>query len=156
MRAHATGVPSCVHCGEEYRPACFDPMRPPWAVKCRKDVHCYRFDGHEGDCSMRNPRACTMSAFTPTPFRFTWRTTPTEKESANGWLPQLEQGRAFRAVRLMYGLTLRDVADGWRAPHVEVGELERGHRHFVTPADMQAAVSQLWLWAVEKNPGIAR
>lgn len=91
-----------------------------------------------------------------TPYRFTWRTAITRKDTAAGWLPELEQGHAFRAVCMMYGLTLREVADGWRISHVELGQLERGHRHFVTPADMQAALSQLWLWAVEKNPEVAR
>lgn len=89
-------------------------------------------------------------------FRFAWRTEPTVKVTANGWLPQLQQGSAFRAVRVMYGLTLREVADGWGVQHVEIGELERGHRHFIKPADMQAALSQLWLWAVEKDPEIAK
>lgn len=90
------------------------------------------------------------------PCCFAWRTQPTHKDSVAGWLPQLEQGHAFRAVRIMYGLTLREVADGWRISHVELGELERGHRHFITPADMQAALSQLWLWAVEKTPEITK
>lgn len=103
-----------------------------------------------GEAPLRTP---IQSA---TPLRFTWRTSPTVKDSSTGWLPRVEQGNAFRAVRVMYGLTLREVADGWGVPHVELGELERGHRHFTTPADMQAALSQLWLWAVEKNPRITQ
>jgi len=91
--------------------------------------------------------------FTPTLFRFLWNVAPTVKESSAGWLPQLEQGHAFRAIRVMYGLTLRDVAAGWKVSCVEVGELERGHRHFTTPADMSGAITQLWLWAMEKSRG---
>jgi hypothetical protein len=56
---------------------------------------------------------------------------------------------------MMYGLTMGDVARGWGIRVSEVSDLERGHRHFVAPADMQAALSQLWLWAIEKNPRIA-
>lgn len=52
-------VPPCGHCGDVYRPACFDPKAPPGSVKCRKDVHCYRYDGHDGECSAHGPRACT-------------------------------------------------------------------------------------------------
>lgn len=54
----APPVQPCDHCGEEYRAACFDPKAPPRAVKCRKDVHCYQYDGHEGDCESSSPRAC--------------------------------------------------------------------------------------------------
>lgn len=68
----------------------------------------------------------------------------------------LAQGRAFRAVRMMYGLTMGEVARGWGLRVSEVSDLERGYRCFISPADMQAALSQLWLWAVEKNPGVAR
>jgi hypothetical protein len=95
-------------------------------------------------------------AFIASPFRFPWRTRLTTKTSTDGWLPQIELGHGFRAIRVMYGLTLREISAGWQISDVESGELERGHRHFATPADMQAALSQLWLWAVEKNPGIAR
>lgn len=66
------------------------------------------------------------------------------------------EGRAFRAARVRYGLTLREVAAGWQLGDVEVGDLERGRRRFAAPADMHAALSQLWLWAVEKNPALAR
>lgn len=51
-------VPPCENCGEQYRPKCFDPKAPPGTVACRKDVHCYRYDGHAGDCSAISPREC--------------------------------------------------------------------------------------------------
>lgn len=89
-------------------------------------------------------------AFVPSAFRFTWRTAEVMPSSAT-----VEEGRAFRAVRVRYCLTLREVAAGWRVSDVEVGGLERGKRRFQTPADFGAALSQLWLWAVEKNPRIA-
>lgn len=90
-------------------------------------------------------------AFTPSPFRFAWQT----RNVPPGASQRVEQGAAFQAVRVLYGLTLREVADGWRVPHVEVGELERGLRHFASPADMHAALQQLWCWANEKRPSIS-
>lgn len=64
----------------------------------------------------------------------------------------LAQGAAFKTVRMMYGLTMGEVARGWGIRVTEVSDLERGYSRFATPADMQAALSQIWLWAVEKNP----
>jgi len=51
-------VAPCNHCGEEYRAKCYDPKASPGSAKCRKDVHCYRYDGHDGDCAAR-ARSCT-------------------------------------------------------------------------------------------------
>lgn len=87
-------------------------------------------------------------AFTPTPFRYRWTVSRIVPSPAT-----VAEGRAFRAVRVRYGLTLRELAAGWRVPDVEVGELERGLRRFATPADLSAALSQLWLWAMEKSKG---
>lgn len=53
------GVPPCESCGEEYDPTCHARDRPAGSVSCRKDVHCYLWDGHEGDCRSGDPRVCT-------------------------------------------------------------------------------------------------
>lgn len=87
-------------------------------------------------------------AFTPAPFRYRWTVTHDVPSPAT-----VTEGRAFRAVRVRYGLTLREVAIGWGIGDVEAGELERGVRRFRTPADLNAALSQLWLWAMEKSKG---
>ena len=102
-------------------------------------------------------------AFEPTPFRFTWRTERPEREPPPPGYSYVDQqwrdtaavqhGECFRGARVTYGLTLRDVAAGWRISEVEVGELERGLRRFRTPADLSAALSQLWLWGMEKSKG---
>lgn len=83
-------------------------------------------------------------------FRFMWRTKTASPMSAG------REGRAFRTVRRLYGLGVREVARGWILAPSSITALERGRLRFRTPADMQAALSQLWLWAVEKNPEIAR
>lgn len=83
--------------------------------------------------------------------RYAWRTVEVIPDPAT-----VAVGRAFRAIRIAYGLTLREVADGWSIPHVEMGDLERGKRRFTSPADLHAALCQLWLWAVAKNPAIER
>lgn len=87
--------------------------------------------------------------FNPSPFRFTWRTTRVVR--AEDVVPGERQGRAFRGARVEFGLTLREVAHGWRLSDVEVGELERGLRRFIAPADLHAALQQLWCWGCEKN-----
>ena len=74
------------------------------------------------------------------------------------WLDEtaVRHGTCFRAARVTYGLTLREVASGWGMSDVEVGELERGIRRFVAPADLHAALQQLWCWANEKNREISK
>lgn len=84
------------------------------------------------------------------PFRFTWRTRAASPHSAG------REGRAFRTIRRLYGLGVREVARGWVLPQSSITNLERGWLRFRSPADMHAALSQLWLWAVEKTPEVAR
>jgi hypothetical protein len=95
-----------------------------------------------------------LRPFAPTPFRCPWVTMPADKGSLLVARTAERHGSAFRAARVEYGLTLRDVAAGWRISEVEVGELERGLRCFRAPADLHAALQQLWCWASEKNQGI--
>jgi hypothetical protein len=83
-------------------------------------------------------------------YRFRLQTKPASAMSTG------REGRAFRTIRRLYGLGARDVAVGWALPTSTITALERGRLRLRSPADMQAALSQLWLWAVEKTPGIAR
>jgi hypothetical protein len=55
-------VPACDHCGEAYDAKCYDRAAPPGAVSCTKDVHCIRYDGHDGECRTTGPRCCTTCA----------------------------------------------------------------------------------------------
>lgn len=68
----------------------------------------------------------------------------------------VRHGAAFRAMRTECGLGLRETVAGWGISAVEMSALERGERRFVSPADLKAALDQLWLWGVERNPGLAR
>jgi hypothetical protein len=84
------------------------------------------------------------------PFRFAWRVRSSSPFSYG------REGRAFRTIRKLYGLGSREVARGWGVRPLVVECLEAGGLRFSTPADMNAALAQLWIWAVEKNPEIAR
>lgn len=97
-------------------------------------------------------------------WRFRWRTEAcpavplTAHEGPLGALVEASRretngrhGEAFRALRVECGLSLGDVARGWGITEVEVGELERGLRRFPCPADLWAALQQLWCWGSERN-----
>lgn|GEM_PF-3262219 len=60
-------------------------------------------------------------------------------------------GQMFRAFRVEVGLSLRDVATGWGVEQTVLGELERGERRFPSPADLFAALQQLFAWACERH-----
>ncbi|WP_163869620.1 helix-turn-helix domain-containing protein [Myxococcus eversor] len=60
-------------------------------------------------------------------------------------------GKVFRAFRVEVGLSLRDVATGWGVEETVLGELERGKRRFPSPADLYAALQQLFTWACERH-----
>lgn len=96
--------------------------------------------------------------------RFTWRTCAsaavpaTAHEGPLGALAEAARregaqrdGRIFRGTRTRLQLGLQEVADGWSASAVEVGELERGARQFPETDDLNAALQQLWLWHVERR-----
>lgn len=93
-----------------------------------------------------------------TRWRFAWRTTPiTRAEQQPGGLPDLEtatadrHAAAFRSVRVEFRLSLREVAHGWSLDPVEVADLERGRRRFLTRADLWAALQQLFCWGCERH-----
>jgi hypothetical protein len=54
-------------------------------------------------------------------------------------------GNAFTAARVEYGLTLDEVAAGWRITATEVSEIEIGLRRFLSPTDLGFALQQLWV-----------
>lgn len=98
--------------------------------------------------------------------RFRWRTVPCSAAPATAHDDPLgslvesgkretngRHGAAFRALRAECGLSLGDVARGWGVSVVEVSELERGLRRFPSPADLWAALQQLWCWGTECNRG---
>nr|WP_255666373.1 helix-turn-helix transcriptional regulator [Myxococcus sp. AS-1-15] len=60
-------------------------------------------------------------------------------------------GQVFRALRVELRLSLREIAAGWGVSPAMLGELERGRRRFASPADLFAALQQLWQWACERH-----
>jgi len=103
--------------------------------------------------------ATTSSSHHPplTAWRFRWSTTPVKRvEQLAGNLPDTITATAdrhaagFRSARVEFGLTLREVSQAWGVSAVEIGELERGQRRFLSPADFYAAMQQLFCWASER------
>lgn len=78
------------------------------------------------------------------PPRYIWNTHPTmlDREAR-------AQGAAWRTVRHACNLSLADIVAATGTPEHDLRALEQGFRAFATPADFQAALSQLWLWGSE-------
>lgn len=53
-----SAIPPCPDCGEAYESKCYDRTAPVGAVSCTKDVHCVRYEGHDGDCQTLGARCC--------------------------------------------------------------------------------------------------
>ncbi|NTX07020.1 helix-turn-helix transcriptional regulator [Myxococcus sp. CA040A] len=74
-----------------------------------------------------------------------------ELRAARARAERERHGQVFRACRVELGLSLRDVATGWGVNATVLGELERGKRRFPAPADLFAALQQLFTWACERH-----
>ena len=63
-------------------------------------------------------------------------------------------GQAFRAVRVEFGLGLRETAAAYGVTAVEVSALERGERVFPSTDEFWCALRQLHDWGRESpHPG---
>lgn len=92
-----------------------------------------------------------MSPFTPSACRYPLRLRRSRAYSMR------REGAAFSTIRRAYGLGVREVAKGWDVRCSRITRLERGGYRFCHPSDLDAALRQLWYWAVEKKyPGLAR
>lgn len=80
-----------------------------------------------------------------------WRYKLTVVDAGRGAPRSKSEGAAFLAIRERCGLSRRDVAIGWGIEAATIRAIESGSLSFPTRHDLQAAISQLWLWASERR-----
>jgi len=91
-------------------------MARTMSVPCRRDLACYRNDGHPGDCAYPTPETVPQPALTPPPAE-----------------PTLDVERLARAL-------LAVIDSGWHTDG-SVGRLEIEQEWWYTPRELAAATA---------------